>query len=118
MSCVRQVQIGLSFKCLDLDTVELCPSLIARFKQDSAGIGRNNHGPTRNYGKEKVDLSCLSFRQMALALGVDEDTLRKMHEQGGDCAPPRFRISGNRWAYPIYKYRQWLERRINPNEAA
>jgi hypothetical protein len=55
---------------------------------------------------------------MALALGVDEDTLRKMHEQGGDCAPPRFRISGNRWAYPIYKYRQWLERRINPNEAA
>ena len=46
---------------------------------------------------------------MALALGVDEDTLRKMHEQGGDCAP-RFRVSRNRWAYPIYKYREWLER--------
>ena len=69
-------------------------------------------------GMRGDDLSCLSFREMALALGVDEDTLRKMHEQGGDCAPPRFRISGNRWAYPIYKYRQWLERRINPNEAA
>ena len=63
-------------------------------------------------GMRKDDLACLSFREMALALGVDEDTLRKMHEQGGDCAPPRFRLSGHRWGYPIFKYREWLERRV------
>jgi hypothetical protein len=72
----------------------------------------------KKVGVSKDDLACLSFGEMALALGVDEDTLRKMHEQGGDCAPPRFRLSGNRWAYPIYKYRAWLERRTSPNEAA
>jgi predicted DNA-binding transcriptional regulator AlpA len=72
----------------------------------------------KKIGTPKDDLACLSFRQMALALGVDEDTLRKMHEQGGDSAPPRFRLSGNRWGYPIYKYREWLERRTSPNAVA
>jgi hypothetical protein len=41
-----------------------------------------------------------------------------MHEQGGDGAPPRFRLSGNRWGYPIFAYRQWLERRMQIVEEA
>jgi hypothetical protein len=72
----------------------------------------------RKIGMPKDDLACLSFGEMALALGVDEDTLRKMHEQGGDCAPPRFRVSRNRWAYPIYKYREWLERQMQQQTTA
>ena len=68
-------------------------------------------------GTPKDDLSCLSFREMAIVLGVDEETLRLMHEEGGDAAPPRFRISPKRWGYPIYKYREWLEHRMKAQAA-
>jgi len=64
-----------------------------------------------------ADLACLSLGEMAELLRVDEQTLRKMHEQGNDAAPPRFRFSKFRWLYPVTGYRAWLHRRMQQEAA-
>jgi hypothetical protein len=63
-------------------------------------------------GKPLSPFANLSPEQVAKAENIDVDTLNKNHRQGGDAAPPRYRISPRRWGYPLFLYASWKIRQI------
>jgi predicted DNA-binding transcriptional regulator AlpA len=61
------------------------------------------------FAPENIDERYLTLtrEQVARALGVSTDTLDALHRRGE--APPRFRSSPRRWAYPASDFKRWQE---------
>jgi predicted DNA-binding transcriptional regulator AlpA len=69
------------------------------------------------FAPETIDERYLTLtrEQVARALGVSTDTLDSLHRRGE--APPRFRSSPRRWAYPAAEFKRWQEQRTTETAA-
>lgn len=52
----------------------------------------------------------LTRPEVAEALGISLDVLDRLHKR--NAGPPRFRLSPQRWAYPVSALREWQKAKL------
>jgi hypothetical protein len=58
----------------------------------------------------------LTHDETADTLGISPDLLDRIERRGE--GPPRFKISGSRWCYPLPELRAWQEKQLKDQNAA
>jgi hypothetical protein len=58
----------------------------------------------------------LTHDETAATLGISPDLLDRIERRGE--GPPRFKISGSRWCYPLPELRQWQEAQLKAQNVA